>query len=74
MSYSDLEVQAVRDAARLDWLEKMGNEPEGLLLHSQQKPTNRLGLGLACTGRSIRVAIDQAMGADSEANTFSEPK
>lgn len=47
------------DAERLDWLEEMGNRPGGILLHSEHT-TGRLGLGLACTGRSLREAIDQA--------------
>lgn len=49
----------MNDAERLDWLEEMGNKPGGILLHSEHK-TNRLGLGLAITGRSLREAIDQA--------------
>jgi hypothetical protein len=62
------EVQRLKaDALRLDWLEKMGNEPEGLLLHSQHSPTGRRGLGLGSVGRSLRQAVDDALVADEPA-------
>jgi septal ring factor EnvC (AmiA/AmiB activator) len=54
------------DKDRLDWLEKMGNTKEGLLLHSNPEGTGRLGLGLKHTGRTLRQAIDQAMGNRKE--------
>jgi hypothetical protein len=46
----------------LDWLEHMANQPGGLLLHNEQAPTGRTGLGLANTGRTLRQAVAQAMG------------
>jgi hypothetical protein len=49
------------DKEILDWLEHMGNMKEGLLLHSDPGKTGRLGLGLACTGRTLRQAVAQAM-------------
>lgn len=52
-----------RDAARLDWLEQMANEPEGLLLHDGGDFTGRHGLGLRRIGRTLRQAIDAAMAA-----------
>jgi hypothetical protein len=51
------------DAARLDWLESMGNEPEGILLHDGGDFTGRRGLGLRRIGRTIRAAIDAARKA-----------
>jgi hypothetical protein len=47
-----------RDAARLDLLEQMGNEPEGLLLHDGGDFTGRRGLGLRRIGRTLRQAVD----------------
>lgn len=55
-----IETQAEADARRLDWLEAMGNLRGGLLLHNEDN-TGRVGLGLANTGRTLRVAIDDAM-------------
>lgn len=49
-----------KDAGRLDWLEAMGNAKGGLLLHSEVGSTGRTGLGLGCTGRTLRQAIDDA--------------
>lgn len=49
------------DKERLDWLERMANQPDGILLHSEFKPTNRVGLGLANTGRTLREAIDYCL-------------
>jgi hypothetical protein len=49
------------DRARLDWLDQMANEPEGLLLHDGSRATGRRGLGLRRIGRTLREAIDQAI-------------
>jgi hypothetical protein len=51
-----------RDAARLDLLEQMANEPEGILLHDGGDFTGRRGLGLRRIGRTLRQAVD-AMAA-----------
>jgi len=56
------------DKKRLDWLEKMGSTSEGILLHSQAGTTGRLGLGLKNTGRTLRQAIDFAMGCVEDGN------
>ena len=50
----------ISDTDRLNWLEEMANEPEGILLHNGQKSTGRLGLGLG--NRNLREAIDLAIG------------
>lgn len=51
---------AQKDAARLDWLEQMANEPGGLLLHDGGDFTGRRGIGLRRVGRTLRQAIDAA--------------
>jgi hypothetical protein len=51
------------DAERLDWLEKMARMGEGLLLHAKQGPTGKVGLGLS--HRTLRKAIDQAAGSET---------
>lgn len=56
-----------RDAVRLDWLEGMANRPQGLLLHDGGDFTGRLGLGLRRIGRSLRDAVDAAMGKEIDA-------
>lgn len=53
-----------RDTARLDWLERMANNPEGLLLHDGGDFSSRIGLGLRRIGRTLRQACDQAMKYD----------
>jgi hypothetical protein len=59
----------LNDKHRIDWLEMMGNRPEGLFLHSLRAPTGKVGLGLAVTGRPLRKAIDEAAGKNwSKAN------
>lgn len=57
---------AGRDAARLDWMEEMGNSPDGILLHGGATPTGRRGLGLGKIGRTLRQAVDAAMGKERE--------
>lgn len=52
-----------QDGERLDWLEQMANEPEGLLLHDGGDFTGRLGLGLRRVGRTLRQACDAVMKA-----------
>lgn len=51
------------DAQRLDWLEARANEKGGLLLHDGTE-RGRTGLGLrpGHLNRSLREAIDAAMG------------
>lgn len=53
--------RAQADTARLDWLERMANEPGGLLLHDGSE-TGRVGLGLrpGLMDRTLRAAIDAA--------------
>lgn len=60
--------RAQADTARLDWLERMANEPGGLLLHDGSE-TGRCGLGLrpGLTDRTLRAAIDAAMSRDPSA-------
>jgi len=53
------------DAERLDWLERMARQKDGLLLHAETKSTGRLGLGLAWPPRSLRDAIDQCLEHES---------
>ena len=53
------------DARMLDWLEMMGNKPEGLLLHDGGDFTGRTGLGLRRVGRSLRQAVRKAMQRES---------
>lgn len=53
------EEKQMTDSERLDWLEKMALEPNGILLHSETVTTGRLGLGLSRPKRSLREAIDQ---------------
>lgn len=53
------------DRDRLDWLEQMANQPQGLLLHSEEGQTGRCGLGLGSTGRTLRRAVDDAMGVEA---------
>jgi hypothetical protein len=63
---AEAEAERLRaDAARLDWLERMANEPKGILLHGEKESTGRCGLGLANTGRTLRQAIDDARGLDA---------
>ena len=53
------------DAERLDWLEEMANKKGGLLLHDgSEKGWEGVGLGLrpGSLKRTLREAIDQAMG------------
>jgi len=52
------------DTARLDWLEKMARQRNGLLLHAETESTGRLGLGLGNPHRTLRDAIDEAMRFD----------
>jgi hypothetical protein len=51
------------DKERLDWLEMMANQPGGLLLHDGSE-RGRTGLGLrpGAVVRTLREAIDMAMG------------
>lgn len=63
------DLSELTDAAMLDWLERMGNEPEGLLLHDGGD-SGRRGLGLQRLGRSLRQAIAQAY---SPANSKDQP-
>lgn len=60
LAQSPVSAEGLTDAAMLDWLERMGNEPEGLLLHDGGDFTGRRGLGLRRIGRSLRQAIAQA--------------
>jgi hypothetical protein len=50
------------DAERIDWLERMANEPGGLLLHDGSEH-GRTGLGLrpGALVRSLREAIDSGL-------------
>ncbi len=54
------------DTQRLDWLERMANEPGGLLLHDGSE-SGRTGLGLrpGLLIRTLRQAIDAAMDAEA---------
>jgi len=58
-----------KDAARLDYLDREANS-EPLLLHSlgvgERNMGGFRGLGLRCTGRSLRQAIDDMMAADGD--------
>lgn len=66
----------MNDAQRLDWLESMANRKGGLLLHDGSE-TGRLGLGLrpGDLRRSLRQAIDDAMGlARREDNGSENPR
>jgi hypothetical protein len=60
----------ITDSARLDWLERMANKPGGLLLHDGTEQ-GRCGLGLrpGLLKRTLREAIDAAMGADPNATS-----
>lgn len=57
---AEIRRHAGADAARLDLLERLSNEPQGLLLHDGEpgKSTGRRGLGLHKIGRTLRQAID----------------
>lgn len=57
----------ITDSDRLDWLERMANNNGGLLLHDGSE-TGRTGLGLrpGSLRRSLRKAIDDAMGERGE--------
>lgn len=59
-SISKPDLSGLTDADMLDWLERMGNDPEGLLLHDGGDFMGRRGLGLRRIGRSLRQAIMQA--------------
>lgn len=54
----------------LAWLEKMANQPGGILLHDGSEK-GRLGLGLAKTGRTLREALRTMKAAD---DTFPTPR
>lgn len=54
------------DTERLDFLERMARQKDGLLLHAETLSTGRLGLGLACPQRSLREAIDQCMAYEND--------
>lgn len=52
-----------QDSERLDWLQERSNQRGGLLLHAgNEESGGRCGLGLRNTGRTLRAAIDQAIG------------
>lgn len=53
------------DTARLDLLEQMANEPEGILLHDGGDFTGRRGFGLRRIGRTLRQALDAAMAGSA---------
>ena len=57
------------DSERIDWLEKMANKPQGLLLHDGTE-SGRTGLGLrpGYLNRTLREAIDQAAQGERNAD------
>jgi len=74
--YCDLDVRLARahlaasreDTRRLDELERMANQPGGILLHDGSE-TGRLGIGLrpGALVRTLRQAIDDAAPSPEEA-------
>ena len=58
------------DSERIDWLEKMANKPEGILLHDGKRDTGRTGLGLrpGSVVRTLREAIDKAAQGERNAD------
>lgn len=60
------EEKQITDKERLDWLERQALKPDGILLHDGKKVTGRTGLGIWTPSRTLRNAIDQAMGYDSD--------
>lgn len=59
-------MKELTDQERIDWLEWMAKQPQGLLLHAEFQLPRRLGLGFAYPARSLRRAIDQAIEHDAD--------
>lgn len=49
------------DTELLDALERFINNNGGLLLHNDGYPKHAPGLGLRCTNRTLRQALEQSM-------------
>ena len=58
--------KSLTDTERINRLQELVDEHNAILLHNQGDTRGFTGLGLACTGRDLRKAIDATVAGDAE--------